>query len=203
MKELTQVFNGTLLKVEAINDKEFMVDVSGIAKAYGKSIAKWKDTDRFKELAKIRKSTFKGNLTETRQGNGGYTKIHNSMLVSFARFISAEFEVWCDDFIYDYLTADKDAEIKKLKAEKKLATLRDDGTTSVRGIAQRSEYTEKQIRVFAESLGLIKKEIKDTLYWKVQDEKNGLVSADSEFGTPYFDLDRMVGLLAQEYAEDE
>jgi len=97
----------------------------------------------------------------------------------------------------------KDKEIAKLLAEKKKATLRDDGTTSVRGIAQRTNYTEKQIRDFAVSLGLIQKEIKDTLFWKIKDDKNGLVVSTSEYSTPYFDLKRMTSLLDQEYGDTE
>ncbi len=205
VQELTKMFNDTILPVEVINEKEFMIDITGIAKSKGKKISEWVEGKRTKELLKLKvdKSTFKGNLIQTKQGKGGYTKIHNSMLISFARFISVEFEDWCDETIYQILTESKDKEIAKLKAEKKLCTIRDDGTTSTRGLAQRTKYTEAEIKTCFKELGGIKQEIRDTLFWSVKDPLKGIIVKDSEFGSPYFDYTRAIMILDQFYSEEE
>ncbi len=88
MEELTKVFNNTVLPIEVINKKEFLVDVSGIAKSYGKNLSDWqtKETEYIRLLEKdlkLENPNFKRTLISTKQGRGGFTKIHNSMLISY------------------------------------------------------------------------------------------------------------------------
>jgi len=203
MQELTKVFNGTILPIDMINDREFMVDISGIAKANGKNIGDWRDSKRMQKIFKLKEKSFNLKQAELLHQVGHSTIIHSSLLVNFARFISVEFEDWCDNTIMDILTGNYRKEINQLKAEKKLAMLRDDGTTSVRGISQRTRFSEKQIRTFAQSLELVKPKIRDTLFWVVADQHDGLVTAETEFSTPYFSLERMTHLLDQAYPLDE
>ena len=204
MRELTQVFNDTLLNVESINEKEFMIDVSGIAKSHGKNITNWKESKRMKEtLTKLEELGFSNStLIKTEHGSG--TMIHSKLLINFARFISVDFEMWCDEFILNYLTKSnkaKDIEIARLKAEKKLCMVTEDGYSSARGIAQRSRFSEHQVKTLAKDLGLVKQEIKDILFWRVIDEKKGLVRPDIN-KTPYYDVERFTDLLDQAYPEE-
>ena len=141
-KDLTKVFNGEPLKIEMIDGTdEFMVDISGIATKNNVSITNWSDSRATllrravvekwnvgdddprkmskKELLSVKNSLRKkANSTESRalvevlHGDNGCTKIHNSMLVSFARFLSVDFEIWCDNLVYDLLTGKKQLELE-------------------------------------------------------------------------------------------
>jgi len=108
MQELVKVFDGIELRTEKINDKEFMIDVSGIAKRYGKNITDWKNKKETLEYIEV--LGFSNTLDKVKlfknvkiKGEQNKVMIHNKMLISFARFISPKFAVWCDDFIYSYL----------------------------------------------------------------------------------------------------
>jgi len=199
MNELIKVFDDAVLPIEVINEKEFMVNVSGIANKYGKRFKDWKDSARVSELLKIRENSHNLKQTELILISGNTQKVHNSMLVSFARFISPEFEVWCDDTIYEILTESKDKEIKRLKEERKLCMVDANGYSSIRGIAQRSDYTESQIQRFFVKLGAIEDSIRPTKYWYMKDDNNGLLMSRGEFQTPYIKLDKAIRLLDQYY----
>jgi len=141
MQELTKVFNGIPLKIEMIDDREFMVDITSIAASYGKNITEWSESKRvmqkiavldewgieYSELDKMSKKellefkkTLKGksNLPQYRgsidtiAGANGYSKIHNRLLIDFARFISIEFDIWCDKMIFDILTGKKQLQLE-------------------------------------------------------------------------------------------
>jgi len=195
-------FNGILLNIERVDEENFFINVSGVARKFGKNITDWRNSKGTKEyINELEKSNaLKASLINTEII--GKTMIHSSLLVHFARFISPKFAVWADKLVYDYITGNLKKEIAKLKAEKKLAMIDDDGYTSVRGLAQRTKYTEAEVRQFATECGLIKKEIRDTLYWNVVNEKNGLVKAKSKYGTPYFAMSRVTDLLDQFYSDE-
>jgi len=91
--------------------------------------------------------------------------------------------------------AKKDAQIKRIKSEKKLCLLSEDGYSSCRGVAQRSEFTERQVRDFAEKTGLIESEVKASLSWNAVGSE--LVVRDDVNGTPYYNLKAMSSLLDQ------
>ena len=195
MKELVKVFNGAVLPVEVINEKEFMIDVSGVLTKYNKQFSKWSDSKRVKETLKKRKFSVSEPILKI----GNTRKIHSSLLISFARFISLDFEIWCDDTIYEMLVASKDDEIKRLKNERKLCIIDSDGYSSIRGIAQRTDYTESQIQEFFVKLGAIEASIRPTKYWHMKDNYNGLLKSKGEFQTPYIKFDKAIDLLNQYY----
>ena len=196
-------FNGILLNIERVDEENFFINVSGVARKFGKNITDWRNSKGTKEyINELEKSNaLKASLINTEII--GKTMIHSSLLVHFARFISPKFAVWADKLVYDYITGNLKKEIAKLKAEKMLAKIDDDGYTSVRGLSQRTKFSETEIREFAVDFGLIKKDIRDTMFWGVNDTKNGLVKANSKHGTPYFNMNRIVNLLEQYYDREE
>ena len=198
MKELTKVFNGTPLQVEMLNDKEFMVNVSGIANKHGKKFSEFENRKSFKEYLKEVEKSLPLNSILIDKEIHNKTMIHSKILIEFARWLSPEFAVWCNEFIYDYLTSNKEAEIAQLKAEKKLCKV-ENGFSSIRGVAQRSRYSESDISVFCESLGLIERKIKPTLVWNVPDtcEYDYLVTTKSKHSTPYVKVDDIIDLMDQ------
>jgi len=93
------------------------------------------------------------------------------------------------------LISKKDEEIAKIKATQKLCLLTPDGFTSCRGLAQRTAFSEKEIRDFAEKTGLIKSKIKSTLFWEVSSDD--LIVQAGPNGTPYYNLEAMEDVMNQ------
>jgi len=115
MKELIKVFNGAELNIEMINETEFMIDVSGIMTKNNKRFSRWEEVNlNYIKLVQKRTNL---NKTDLIRVVGHTTKIHNKLLVNFARYISDDFAVWCDDFIYKYLTEEKTKYISKLEEQ--------------------------------------------------------------------------------------
>ena len=92
------------------------------------------------------------------------------------------------------------AKIKQLRADRKLCKL-EDGYTSIRGVQQRTGYTEKQIREMLKSMGGIESKIRKTPYWEVKSDLNGLVSQKSTFSTPYVNFDKTLAMLEEFYPD--
>jgi len=93
----------------------------------------------------------------------------------------------------------KNMEIERLKNERKLCMLTPDGFTSIRGVAQRSGYSEKDIRTMLVDMGGIANKVRKTLYWHVEKDLEGLIQQKSEHSTPYVDYERMIELLDTYY----
>jgi hypothetical protein len=191
MNELIKVFDNEVLAVEIINEREFYIDVSGVSKKYNKQFTKWSNSERVKETLKKRKFS----VSEPILNIGHSQKIHNSLLVSFARNISVDFEIWCDDIIYELLTNEKNKEIERLKAQKKLCNVYDGKWSSARGLVQHTttDYSETEIKDFMYSMGLIAPIHKVTRFWRVTDKglKSGLVKSDI-LKTPIYDMDKTI-----------
>jgi len=125
MKELTRAFNGIEIPVEVIDDENMYFTVSAISTKYNKKVADWRNQKRVKELLiMVGKATgIKQSLIK--QDALGRTQIHKDMFVSFARFVSVEFEYASNKIIMDILLGSKriceveretfQLEIKKLK----------------------------------------------------------------------------------------
>ena len=111
-KDLMKVFDGIPLSISTINDEEFMVDVSGISRKNGKNFKEWSEGKRIKEIIKIYEKSYNLEQSELVLISGNKQSIHNKLLVPFARFISAEFEVWADNMIFDLLTGKKKLELE-------------------------------------------------------------------------------------------
>lgn len=210
MKELTKVFNGTELEVEMIDDESFYINVSGIARANGKNFSDWVTSKKTKEIFKLKEISASLKKTELVVQSGNKTLIHNKVLVNFARFVSVEFEDWCDNTIYDILTGKykieleaKNKEIAKIKSEKKLCntyTLNGSEYSSCRGVAQRSNLKEKDIKPIFEKLGYIQEELVLTRFWRPTEKGmvDGIVSIDSK-GTPIYNIDETTNVVNQYY----
>ena len=95
-----------------ITDDEFYIDVSGISREYGKDFRDWVENPKVSEMIKLRSEARGLNESELVLRIGNTQKIHNKLLVSFARFISVKFEIWADDMIYDLLTGKKQLELE-------------------------------------------------------------------------------------------
>ena len=201
MKELIKVFDGVELKVEMIDEESFYVNVSGISNKYGKKFSEWKNSKGTKEyLSEVEKSlSLKVDLIDETIHNK--TLIHNKILVAFARWISPKFSVWCDNTIYDILTGTYKSQIAQLKAEKRLCRVSLDEYGTVRAAAQRSDYSEKEVRMFAKDHELIASEIVRTLVWRVSSTDVGLVRGGTK-GTPEFHIPTLIDLLDQYYGKE-
>lgn len=106
MKELTKVFNNTQIPIEVIDKDNMYFTVTAIAHKHNKNLTAWKSGKRVKELVSILKknSMIKGSLIDT--DNLGRTKIHNSLFINFARFISVDFEIASNKILMDILTGE-------------------------------------------------------------------------------------------------
>lgn len=179
MEELTKVFKGIDIKVDVIDDRNMMFDISGIANKFGKNITEWKNSKRNKEIIKLLEKSNNLKETDLIKRIGHTTKIHNKMLINFARFISPEFEVAADEIIYDILTGDKklaDTELEKLdkkleQKDKAIKKLQESTYAKVRGHGFETVFriiTEHGIDISASALNKIlvdeKLIIKDKCY---------------------------------------
>jgi hypothetical protein len=136
-KELTKVFHGEPLSIEMINEEEFYVNVSGIATSYGARITDWSESRRVllrraileewidkeeaKKMSREELMVLKDKVDENplmrdqrlvKPEIFGKYMIHRSLIISFARFLDIEFEIWCDNMIYDLLVGRKNLVIE-------------------------------------------------------------------------------------------
>jgi len=211
MTSITKVFNGEPLPIEVINDREFMIDVSGVINAYNKEHGTYKRFSRWKDDAvgyidAVRAGT---NLKQDKLifESGNVKKIHNKLLISFARYLSDEFAVWCDNTIYDILLGLKDDQIEKLTNEKHVCNIyfkNGKNYTSCRGLVQHTgiEYDEKTIKQNLFTMGYIEPYYKRTKHWRVTErgKKTGLFDLDNA-GTVLYDIDRIEDVLKTKVIE--
>lgn len=82
-----------------------MVNATEMAKAFGKRPVEWLRSQQAKEyisaLSKVRKCTFDDMVIVKRGAatNGGGTWLHSDLAIEFARWLSPEFSIWCNDII--------------------------------------------------------------------------------------------------------
>lgn len=79
---------------------EGWINATDIAKREGKRLDKWLDTqetrDYIQALGRHLNTPEKGDLIRTQRGRAGGTWLHPKLAVAFARWVSADFAVWCD-----------------------------------------------------------------------------------------------------------
>ena len=169
MKELTRAFNGIEIPVEVIDDENMYFTVSAIARDNGKNITDWKNSKRTLELTKAldKSNTYDLIKVEKEKGKQEVTKIHNSLFVNFARFISVDFEIASNKIIMDILLGSKkiceveretfQLEIKKLK-ERRYAKPRVGNFQTVDRIRQDYNFnvTTHDLNVILENKGVLK-----------------------------------------------
>lgn len=69
------------------------------AKQHGKRIQHWLDNAETQEYIRILNNRISGDLIMARRGANGGTWLHPKLAVAFARWLSIEFAVWCDEQI--------------------------------------------------------------------------------------------------------
>jgi hypothetical protein len=91
-----------------IEDGSVLVNATEMAAAFDKKPGKWLELPSTKEfisaLSSIRKSDT--SLVATVMGspiNGGGTWLHEDVVIEFARWLSPEFAIWCNDRIKELL----------------------------------------------------------------------------------------------------
>lgn len=103
-------YNGTDITFNS--GQSVMVNATQMAKPFGKRPAKWLELTSTKEflskLIAIRKSDTDMVVTESGGANGGKkggggTWMHEDVALEFARWLSPEFAIWCNDRIKELL----------------------------------------------------------------------------------------------------
>jgi len=210
MKELTKVFDGNELRVDMINDKEFYIDVTGIARKYGKDFRDWSNSKRVSDTIKKWEKSQSLSVTEMIIKTGNARKIHNKLLMSFARWISIDFEIFADNMVYDIITgnlADKyQCEMQEALTKSRQCNVYVQGEnkfTSCRGLLQNvpelaSKYDEKSIKDLLFAKGLIEPVYKQVKTWRVTDKgrKTDLFNLDSH-GTILYNIDNTTKAINQ------
>ncbi len=103
MKELVKVFNGIEIPIEVEND-DIWFDVSNINKQQKVIFSNWKNNKQTKKLLSYNKSILNLNRPLIDDEVLGKNFIHKKMFISYARFVSVEFESKADDIVFDVIT---------------------------------------------------------------------------------------------------
>ena len=93
MKELTKIFNNIEIPVEVEDEENIWFDVSNIIKENKVNFTEWKNGKRIlKLISNYEKSNnIKRHLIDDKIHGKNF--IHRKMFISFARFVSIEFEM--------------------------------------------------------------------------------------------------------------
>lgn len=104
MKNMNKIFEYNGCPVTFCSGDNVMVNATEMAKLFGKRPAKWLELPSTKEfvstLQTIRKSD---SLIQTAEGKGGGTWMHEDVALEFARWLSPQFAIWCNDRIKELL----------------------------------------------------------------------------------------------------
>lgn len=88
------------------SDNGIMANASEMAKPFGKQPSDWTKTAYAQEYIKTlskRKNVGFEKLVITTRGNGGGTWFHEDVAMEFARWLSPDFGIWCNDRIKELL----------------------------------------------------------------------------------------------------
>ncbi|MGL4752513.1 MAG: KilA-N domain-containing protein [Aeromonadaceae bacterium] len=102
-------------RVMQFNDSGWF-NATAAADAMGKRVQHWldnKETQEYIEKLNNRNSgdlnIGKSDIIETRKGRNGGTWIHPKLAVVFARWLSVDFAIWCDEQIDKIIHGDRDS----------------------------------------------------------------------------------------------
>ena len=88
------------------NDGSIMVNATEMAKQFGKRTVDWtrqKSSENFmRKLGEVRNLT-SADMIRVVHGDGGCTWMHEDVALEFARWLSPEFAIWCNDRIKELL----------------------------------------------------------------------------------------------------
>lgn len=75
------------------------INATAIADAHGKRVGDWVDLPSTREYVERLNTRLSGNLIQAKRGRNGGTWLHPKLAVMFARWISVDFAIWCDEQI--------------------------------------------------------------------------------------------------------
>lgn len=75
------------------------INATVIADANGKRVGDWVDLPSTREYVDRLNTRLSGNLIQAKRGRNGGTWLHPKLAVMFARWISVDFAIWCDEQI--------------------------------------------------------------------------------------------------------
>ena len=141
------------------------INATSVSKRFGKRPNDWLElpstSEYLESLARHLNTGESGNLTRTARGRNGGTWLHPKLAVVFARWLSADFAVWCDMRIDALLHGDLDARRQFDQACKALAEGRDKASLGGKelakwrwqkpGLERRADYWRDQLQM---TLGL-------------------------------------------------
>jgi hypothetical protein len=88
-------FNHSLI---TFNDDGW-INATEVANYYGKRIDHWLSNQETKEYIEKLNTRNYGDLIMTRKGKNGGTWLHPKLAIPFARWLSIDFSIWCDEQI--------------------------------------------------------------------------------------------------------
>jgi len=99
-------FNSSLI---TFNDDGW-INATEVASQYGKRPNDWLASTETQEYISKLNTRISGNLIETKKGKNGGTWLHPKLAIMFARWLSIDFSIWCDEQI-DNIIHGKQADI--------------------------------------------------------------------------------------------
>lgn len=96
MSKLIQAnFDGQVMQ---FNDDGWF-NATAAAEKFGKRVGDWIDLPSTKEYMEKLNTRYSGILMNAKRGKNGGTWLHPKLAVSFARWLSVDFAIWCDEQI--------------------------------------------------------------------------------------------------------
>jgi phage antirepressor YoqD-like protein len=99
-------YNGNEITFD-LGNGQVMVNATEMAKPFGKSVSEWKrlpSTEQFIEALELNRGLSHIWIESQRGKHGGGTWIHEDLAIEFARWLSPDFTIWCNDRIKELLT---------------------------------------------------------------------------------------------------
>lgn len=107
MNKITQTFNYNGSPITFRQGDATMVNATEMAKPFGKRAVDWLRNDQVQEfisaLSKVRKCTLADLVQVTKGGSGRGTWFHEDVALEFARWLSPQFAIWCNDRVKELL----------------------------------------------------------------------------------------------------
>lgn len=75
------------------------INATEVANQYGKRPNDWLASTETQEYISKLNTRISGNLIETKKGKNGGTWLHPKLAIMFARWLSVDFSIWCDEQI--------------------------------------------------------------------------------------------------------
>lgn len=119
MKSLSLSFNSHSIHVS----RDAWFNATDMANAFGRKPYEWLRLPETNEYLNALTRNHKEGLSlfiKTKKGKNGGTWFHRKLVIAFARWLSADFAVWCDERIEEMLSGDWQKERNDTKASYRL-----------------------------------------------------------------------------------